>query len=470
MAQDRPMPNTDSVDHYLKQELDALFRQEDVLALLDDGILDGIWYWDLQNPEHEYMSPGFWRTFGFDPDLKAHLASEWQSLIFPEDGVVAAAKAKSHMANPEFPYDQVVRYTTASGAPITIRCRGKAFWKDGAPHRMLGIHTVVADHKQTAVERQVEQMIQSATSAIISWTEETGIETWNNGATQMYGTGFAQAHGRPIFETTSAVLPEPWEDIQKVIKETGEWNGIIPHKFRDGRQLITMSRIMAAPLEDGRQLYLKTSRDDTERQSLAQRNELLLREMKHRVQNLFAIVQAIIRVSARKSPEAMDYATDLQARVGALAAAHTASLALDAVGPVDLRDLVSTILEPHRHTGDDLKVVGPELLLSVERLTSVGLILHELATNSVKHGSWSLPGHPVHLQWDVEVTEDHKTLLRIVWREALEADKLVAAKTGLAEAPGFGSDLIHNSARQLGGEFTREFEKDTMCSILTFHI
>ena len=72
--------------HYLKEELYARVRSEpEIFEFLQAGSLDGLWYWDLEHPEHEWMSPEFWEAFGVDPATKPHLASSWQDIIDPDD-------------------------------------------------------------------------------------------------------------------------------------------------------------------------------------------------------------------------------------------------------------------------------------------------------------------------------------------------------------------------------------------------
>ena len=70
-------------DNYLKQELYTLLNTDGrIFDFIQSGSLDGIWYWDLEHLENEWMSPKFWTTIGYDPDEKKHLASEWQDIIF----------------------------------------------------------------------------------------------------------------------------------------------------------------------------------------------------------------------------------------------------------------------------------------------------------------------------------------------------------------------------------------------------
>ncbi|UTV31033.1 sensor domain-containing diguanylate cyclase [Photobacterium atrarenae] len=137
--------------HYLKTELYTLLNQEsEIFEFLQAGSLDGLWYWDLENPTHEWMSPKFWTLLGYDPTEKQHLAAEWQELIFPEDLQVALNNFKQHCQDPLHPYDQVVRYRHKNGSTVWVRCRGIAIRdSSGKPVRMLGAHNDVTALKQT---------------------------------------------------------------------------------------------------------------------------------------------------------------------------------------------------------------------------------------------------------------------------------------------------------------------------------
>lgn len=132
---------------YLKEELDDLVGGTGgPFEFIVDGSLDGIWLWDLQNPEWEWMSPGFWRLFGIDPETMPHRADAWQHLIFEEDLAVAIRNFQTHLADPAHPYDQIVRYRHADGGVVTLRCRGLAIRdENGAPVWMLGAHNDLTD-------------------------------------------------------------------------------------------------------------------------------------------------------------------------------------------------------------------------------------------------------------------------------------------------------------------------------------
>lgn len=131
--------------HYLKVEFDELLATDDsIFDFIEKNSLDGLWYWDLVHPENEYMSERFWRVLGYDPASKKHLVEEWQGIINPDDLAAAVENFEKHCADPNYPYDQLVRYRHANGSTVWIRCRGVAIRDShGTPIRMLGTHNDV---------------------------------------------------------------------------------------------------------------------------------------------------------------------------------------------------------------------------------------------------------------------------------------------------------------------------------------
>ena len=133
--------------NYLEEEFFRLIQEDqEITKFLLEGSLDGVWYWDLENPEQEWMSPSFWKTLGIDPQTKKHLSDEWQDLIFPEDLEKALDNFNRHCADPNCPYDQLVRYKHENGSTVWVRCRGIVIRDDqGVPKRMLGAHNEVTE-------------------------------------------------------------------------------------------------------------------------------------------------------------------------------------------------------------------------------------------------------------------------------------------------------------------------------------
>ena len=144
-------------DHYLKKELYSLIREDSsIFDFFLEGSLDGVWYWDLENPEHEWLSSRFWTLLGYDPATKKHLASEWQDLIFPEDLLVAYDNLKKHCDDSSHPYDQVVRFRHKDGSTVWVRCRGVAI-RDDAGKPVSEVEPIPDDKSKSEILGMIKE-------------------------------------------------------------------------------------------------------------------------------------------------------------------------------------------------------------------------------------------------------------------------------------------------------------------------
>ncbi len=146
--------NIKTDNNYLKKELYELIKSdESIFDFIQYSSLDGLWYWDLENPENEWMNSSFWTTLGYNPEEMPHKSSAWQSIINQKDLEVALDNFTKHCENPKHPYDQIVRYRHKNNSIVWIRCRGMAIRNNtGKPIRMLGAHHDITRLKKTEQE------------------------------------------------------------------------------------------------------------------------------------------------------------------------------------------------------------------------------------------------------------------------------------------------------------------------------
>jgi two-component system, chemotaxis family, CheB/CheR fusion protein len=156
--------------------------------------------------------------------------------------------------------------------------------------------------------------------------------------------------------------------------------------------------------------------DVTDLKHLQQRQQLLLRELSHRVKNTLAVVQAIAHQTERATPSAENFIEQFDGRISALGVAHDLLLESNWEG-ADLAELVRQQLNPYvAENSDRLRMEGEPILLPADVATPFGLILHELATNAAKHGSLSISGGSIHVSWTVNLG-DNQRVLTFVWNE-----------------------------------------------------
>jgi PAS domain S-box-containing protein len=190
------------------------------------------------------------------------------------------------------------------------------------------------------------------------------------------------------------------------------------------------------------------SRDVSEHREAEARRSLLAREVDHRAKNLLAVVQSVLRLTARERPE--DFAAAVERRVAALARAHTllaeGGWAAADLGAVAARELGG--LPPGA-----VRLDGPPAALVASAVQPVAMALHELATNAAKHGALSRPEGRVSLRWRFD--RDTATL-RLLWTES--GGPAVSAPPSRR---GFGSRMIEATLEgQLGGSLVLRWQED----------
>lgn len=158
----------------------------------------------------------------------------------------------------------------------------------------------------------------------------------------------------------------------------------------------------------------------------------LTRELNHRVKNTLANVLSIVALTRRRAHDVEDFADGLDGRIRALSATHDL-LTQSEWGTTPIAAVVGAELAPYAHDESHRVVCeGPTVELAPNDALSLGLALHELATNASKYGSLSTEGGTVSVTW--ELAADN--LARLHW-----------AESGGPPVPqqrqrGFGTDLI----------------------------
>ncbi len=158
----------------------------------------------------------------------------------------------------------------------------------------------------------------------------------------------------------------------------------------------------------------------------------LTRELNHRVKNTLANVLSILSLTRRRSTTLAGFADSLDGRIRALSATHDL-LTQSEWGTTAVRAVIEAELAPYVHSGDRaLELSGPSVELSPSDALSLGLAIHELATNAAKFGALSVAEGKVSVIW----TLINSGLARIDW---VESD---GPSVPTERARGFGSDLI----------------------------
>jgi len=301
--------------------------------------------------------------------------------------------------------------------------------------------------------QRLASIVQFSDDAIISKDLNGVITSWNHGAERLFGYTAEEAVGKPV---TLLIPPEHLDEEPKILDRIRRGE-LIDHyetlrRRKDG-SLVDIS-LTVSPIRDSTGTVIgasKVARDITERRRAHEQQQLLLREMDHRIKNLFSLAGSIVRLGARSARTPTELARSVEDRLAALARAHALTLANPsnatraAEHPPQLHALIKTIVaayEGHTDQGHErITVHGSDVPVCTSSVTSLALLLHEFATNAAKYGALSTPDSQVR----VDCHDDGGTFI-LTWTE--RGGPPVENRT---ESEGFGSVLTRTAVKGLNG-------------------
>jgi two-component sensor histidine kinase len=213
--------------------------------------------------------------------------------------------------------------------------------------------------------------------------------------------------------------------------------------------------------------------DITERKEGEAHLRLLMRELTHRSKNLLAVIQAMARQTAKHAGNVERFLGRFGERLQALARSHDLLVAESWHG-ASLDELVRSQLGHYLERNDGEKnsrkanqknnqvsIEGEDVQLKPEAAQSLGLALHELATNAAKYGALSRVRGRVSISWK-KLPAEQSGAIELHWTES-KGPKVTGPKRS-----GFGSMVIeHNLARALEAEVNLTFDPDGLkCRVI----
>ena len=309
--------------------------------------------------------------------------------------------------------------STATGSPVELN-----IYPDAA-----GISVYFHDISRT---RDLEQRLRDR-DEILSLAElSAGIGVWDADLTTQTLRGtphFFALHGLPpsdeavSFEVTRS-LRHP-EDRARVVNGFNDAIARGADNFEaeyrivrpDGRTRWIFGRgrvfrdASGAPVR-----YTGVDIDVTERKRQEDQLRLITHELRHRANNLLAVIQAMARQTLRASVDLDDFESRFEGRVRALADSNELLVHQDWRG-VPLDGLVRSQLHPFdEKDASRFEISGPNVDLVPKAVQTLGLALHELATNASKYGALSTPSGRVSVTWGLRA-EQGEPRLNLKWRE-----------------------------------------------------
>lgn len=252
--------------------------------------------------------------------------------------------------------------------------------------------------------------------------------------------------GEPVSDQLFFVHVHP-EDIARVresyvaaIAERTTFDQTFRIVRRDGtvRHLAGKGRVVE---EDGDTpvRMIGVNYDVTESKRAEERGALVMREAKHRLKNAMSLVQAVARQTAQTSPE--DFLNRFEQRIAALGAAQDLLLGNEWKGAGIREVFASQLAHFEDLIGNRIRMTGPDVELKPEAAHTLGMAVHELATNAGKYGALSNGEGSVEVEWRLDGKNGAARTLSIEWVETGGPPVVPPIRTG------FGRTVVEKVAK-----------------------
>ncbi len=179
----------------------------------------------------------------------------------------------------------------------------------------------------------------------------------------------------------------------------------------------------------------------------------LSRELSHRMKNMFSVISGIVNVTGRMRGIEKE-AAEINERVQALGRAYETTLDDASAGRIEIGQAIRAILEPYVAGEAGSSILGNGLRVSFATVSTIGLVLHELAANCMKYGAWAHADGRVTVDWQEEERNGERFMI-VTWREHDGPPVIPPDGTH-----GSGSAIIDRLLRFGGGSIEREWEPD----------
>jgi PAS domain S-box-containing protein len=326
---------------------------------------------------------------------------------------------------------------------------GSRFWGSGLLMRLRtgeGFVKIMRDrtgqHKNELELKESEErfrMLATSIPQLVFRSRGDGARKWGSPQWEIYA-GLSDADSRD-FGWLEAIHPDDRElTLSRWHDAMGSGEYYVEHRIRRAADAqYRWHQTRAKPAGEGATEWVGTSADVHEMRSLQDRQQILLSELQHRTRNLLAVVQAVARQTVKASATLDDFSSQFAGRLGALSRVQGILARTDHT-PVELGQIVLAELEAHG-AAETAKFGGPSVHLAPNAAQALALVLHELATNAVKHGALRHSGAELSVNWNVEQQQDEARAV-LEWSETgVKIPETPAA----GRRRGYGRELIERA-------------------------
>ena len=278
---------------------------------------------------------------------------------------------------------------------------------------------VVAERALKASEQRLRLALDAADMGIWEWDVSAGTYQWNDQTYRMLGyepQSFVPDYSAWARRVHPDDLPRLAAEAQIMMEHPREAFGEY-RAFGQNDELRWLEARGRFECDgDGRpKRYYGVLMDITERKRAEERDQILTAEVNHRAKNLLAVVQAVaLQTASEDDPK--QFAQNFNDRLAGLAASQDLLVQSHWQG-VDTAELVRSQLSHFAGLiGQRILLNGPPAQLKASAAQTLGMAIHELATNASKHGALSSPTGTIQVSWGIE-ERDQQSRFTMQWVE-----------------------------------------------------
>lgn len=251
-------------------------------------------------------------------------------------------------------------------------------------------------------------MLEYAPVAMLLVNSKGEIQHLNSAAEQLFGYSRECLTGKQI----EMLVPDDFRQEHELLRD-GFMNAQTGRPMGKGRHLTALHKdghlihveITLNPLTiDSETTVVVVSILDQTARDRAEHAELFVLELKHRAKNMFAVISAISHQIGAKSLSQADFESAFDNRLRSFAASYDLLARENWQAPAILDLVRSQLAFVNEQDASTISMEGPSLRLSAKHAEYLGLAIHELATNALKHGALSVPSGKLRINWAVDKT------------------------------------------------------------------
>ncbi|SHI35206.1 PAS domain S-box protein [Wenxinia saemankumensis] len=442
-------------DRTRQREIDRQLREaaERLEIALDASGVVGLWDW-MVDTDLLHGDANFARLYGLDPDRTAQglTMEQYQHFVVPADLPDLRWRIRATFET-GCPFEVEYRLALPGRDLRWIECKGRMVHDaEGRAERFSGSAVDVTDRKEAEAETRRLAAIVEQSGDFIGVAGLDGRVSWLNEAGRAL-VGLPDEAAARATTIRDYFDPADWDAIAATafpaMEASGQWRGEVNFRhFGTGEPIPVMWDVIA--LRDDRgaaTAYATVTRDIRVRRRAEAQQQVLNEELSHRMKNTLAMVQAIASQTLRSTtdPSAL---TAFRQRLQAISSAHDVLLKRQWTA-AEMEEVVRSVLG-NFGMDERFDISGPSVPLGSRATLSLSLLLHELATNALKHGALASEMGRVAVDWRLEDTGTAAEL-RLSWTETGGPPPRLPDE----RRQGFGSRLIGMGLVGTGGSDLR---------------